>query len=429
MMLDKIKNFFLFIQKFNSIFLNKGIKSLKNLNGAKTVFNCLQTNEKIKEVMFVGGCVRKALNKEKIDDVDIATIFKPSEVKEKLLKNKIKVIDTGISHGTVTAIVEDKKFEITTLREDLSTDGRHANVVFVSNWDKDAMRRDFTINSIYSSIDGEIFDPLNGVSDLKNGKIKFIGNAEERIKEDYLRILRYFRFFIQYSKFDHEQKTINSIKKNVNGLNNVSNERKIDELKKILLLKNFGKLFLDENTKYLILNIFPQLKHYQRLSRLEKLGKNLENELDEILLLAILIVDNSDNYEYFSHKYKLSKKIRNRFSNIANNLNFLEKNYFLNNYEIKKQLYLSSLENVKDLLLFSFFYNEKYQAQDIKNALSYLNKCEKPKFPISGDTLKSYGYESGEKLGQVLKKIEEKWILNNFSLEEEAIRKILNKKN
>ena len=142
-----------------------------------------------------------------------------------------------------------------------------------------------------------------------------------------------------------------------------------------------------------------------------------------------MIIDKSDNHEYFCHKYKLSKKIKNRFLNIANNLNFLEKNFFLNNHQIKKQLYLSNLESVKDLLLFSFFYNETSHPQDIKSALSYLNKCEKPKFPLSGDVLKNYGYESGEKLGKVLKQIEEKWILNNFYLEEEVIQKILNKKN
>ena len=108
----------------------------------------------------------------------------------------IKVIDTGISHGTVTAIINKKKFEITTLRKDVLTDGRHANVSFTKDWKQDALRRDFTMNSIYADIEGRIFDPLNGILDLKNGKIKFIGSPEKRIQEDYFRILRYFRDFL-----------------------------------------------------------------------------------------------------------------------------------------------------------------------------------------------------------------------------------------
>jgi len=116
------------------------------------------------------------------------------------------------------------------LRKDVSTDGRHANVEFTLNWKEDALRRDFTINAIYADIYGRIFDPFNGISDLQNGKIKFIGLAKERIQEDYLRIIRYFRFFIQYSKIDYDQDTIKSIKQNINGLNKISNERIFDVL-------------------------------------------------------------------------------------------------------------------------------------------------------------------------------------------------------
>ena len=163
---------------------------------------------------------------------DLATSLEPHEVKKKLAEKNIKVIDTGILYGTVTVILNKKKFEITTLRKDVSTDGRRANVQFTLDWEQDALRRDFTINAIYADMDGRIFDPLNGISDLKNGNIKFIGHPEERIQEDYLRILRYFRFFIQYSTSEYDEDVIKYIKQNINGLNKISNERIFDELKK-----------------------------------------------------------------------------------------------------------------------------------------------------------------------------------------------------
>jgi len=115
-------------------------------------------------------------------------------------------------------------------------------VIFSTNWEEDALRRDFTINAVYADIEGRIFDPFNGISDLQNGVIKFIGTADERIQEDYLRILRYFRFFTQYSKIDHNQDVIKSIKKYINGLNKVSNERIFDELNKIIVLENLLNL-------------------------------------------------------------------------------------------------------------------------------------------------------------------------------------------
>ena len=239
-MFKKIKNIILktdhfLYKKFGS---DKSTKFLENIKEARTIFSHLNEIGKENKVRFVGGCVRKAICGENINDIDLATSLEPNEVKERLNKEDIKVIDTGISHGTVTAILNKKKIEITTLRKDVSTDGRHANVEFTIDWKQDALRRDFTMNAIYADMEGRIFDPLNGILDLKNGEIKFIGTADERIQEDYLRILRYFRFFTQYSKTDHDQNVIRSIKKHINGLNKVSNERIFDELNRVLDIKS-----------------------------------------------------------------------------------------------------------------------------------------------------------------------------------------------
>ena len=261
-MLKKLKNIIcnvdhFFYKKFGS---DKSTKFLENIKEVQEIFAILNAQGEGTKVRFVGGCVRKSFNGENIDDIDLATSLTPSEVKKALNEKGIRVIETGIDHGTLTAILNKKKFEITTLRKDLITDGRHATVKFTSDWESDASRRDFTINAIYADIEGRIFDPYNGLADLKKGKIKFIGLPEERIQEDYLRILRYFRFFTQYSKIDHEQDTLKSIKKYINGLNKVSNERIFDELKKILKLENINYLFSQKSSREVILNIFPQLK-------------------------------------------------------------------------------------------------------------------------------------------------------------------------
>jgi len=341
-MLKKIKNIILntdrfLYKKFGS---DKSTKFLENIKEAQIIFSHLNEIGKESKVRFVGGCVRKAICSENVDDIDLATSLEPDEVKKKLHKEDIKVIDTGISHGTITAILNKKKFEITTLRKDISTDGRHANVEFTSNWEQDASRRDFTINAIYADIEGRIFDPLNGISDLQNGIIKFIGSPKERIQEDYLRILRYFRFFIQYSKLDYDQDVIRSIKQYINGLNKISNERIFDELKKILVLKNAYSLFANNTSKEIFLSIFPQFKYYERLKIINNLNQKLRNEYDNHLVLALLIVDQSNNYEYFCHKYKTSNKIKNRFENISTNFQNLQCNKFYAEENIRKLIYL-----------------------------------------------------------------------------------------
>ena len=425
-MFKKIKNIILktdrfLYKKFGS---NKSTKFLENIKEARIIFSHLNEIGKESEVRFVGGCVRKVICDENIDDIDLATSLEPNEVKERLNKEDIKVIDTGISHGTVTAILNKKKIEITTLRKDVSTDGRHANVEFTTNWKQDALRRDFTINAIYADIDGQIFDPLDGISDLKNGEIKFIGTVDERIQEDYLRILRYFRFFTQYSKIDHDQNVIRSIKQHINGLNKVSNERIFDELKKILVLENLFNLFSNTISKEIVINIFPQFKYYERLKILNGLNQKLKSKYDVHLILALLILDKSNDHEYFCYKYKTSNIIKSRFKNISVNFENFKTKKFYSEENIKKLIYLSSKDYVRDLLLFSICTNDKIKILIIETLLDYVNVCEIPKFPVSGDYLKEHGYKTGQVLGKKLKSLEEKWIENNFVIDKKQLKNL-----
>ena len=416
----------LFYKKFGS---DKSIKFLENIKDAQVIFSCLNEIGKESKVKFVGGCVRKALRGEDIEDIDLATSLEPNEVKKRLSNKDIKIIETGISHGTVIAILNDKKFDITTLRKDIRTDGRHASVEFTTSWEEDASRRDFTINAIYADIEGRIFDPYNGIADLKNGKIKFIGSPKERIQEDYLRILRYFRFFIQYSKSDHESEIIQSIKQYINGLNKISNERIFDELKKILKINNVNNLFLKDSSREIILNIFPQFKYYNRLKIINNLNLDLKNKYDIYLILGLLVIDATNNYEYFCHKYKTSKNIKDRFNNISINFNNLNSKKFYSEKNIKKMIYLTNKDLVKDLLFFSISLNNKIDVFTIEKLIDYIKNCQIPKFPISGEYLKKYGYQTGEILGKKLKLLEEKWIENNFVLEEKIVEKSLGKIN
>ena len=426
-MLKKIKNIALKADSFlfKTFGTDKSIKLLENIKEAQIIFSYLNEIGTDAKVRFVGGCVRKALCGQQIDDIDLATSLEPNEVKDKLVKKGVKVIDTGITHGTVTAFLNKKKFEITTLRKDIRTDGRHAEVKFTSNWEEDASRRDFTINAIYADIDGRIFDPLNGINDLRNGHIKFIGSPDDRIREDYLRILRFFRFFIQYSQDDCDKNVIQSIKENINGLNEISNERIFSELTKILKLKNLSNLFFNNHTKEIIINIFPQFKYYKRLKNINKLSQKIKNLYDIHLILALLIVDESSNYEYFCYKYKTSNKIKKRLENIFNNLDVIKMKKFYSEQNFKKMIYFTSKDEVKDLLLFSICLKNKTKVLDVEKLIDYINTCKVPKFPVSGDYLKNHGYKTGQALGKKIKLLEEKWIENNFIMEKNFLDKHL----
>ena len=430
-MIKKLKNIILktdsfFYKKFGT---DRSTKPLENIKEAQIIFTYLNETGKEDQVRFVGGCVRKSISGESIDDIDLATILEPDEVKKRLNRENIKVIDSGISHGTVTAIINNKKFEITTLRKDLSTDGRHAKVTFTSDWKEDALRRDFTINAVYVDIQGRIFDPLNGISDLKNGVVKFIGTPDERIQEDYLRILRYFRFFTQYSKIDHNEDVIHSIKKYINGLNKISNERIFDELNKIIVLENLPSLFSNKNSNEIILNIFPQLKYDERLKIFNALNQKLKSKYDANLILALLLLDGSNDYEYFCHKYRTSNAIKSRFKNISVNFENIKNKKFYTEANVKKLIYLSNKNYVGDLLLFSICANIKATNFHVETLLDYVKICKIPKFPVSGDYLKEHGYKTGQILGKKLKSLEEKWIENNFVIDKKMLEKSLGKVN
>ena len=302
----------IFFRSNNLDYISRNIKSLTTKTSAYKIFEAINSFSSESEIRYVGGCIRKIISKEEVDDIDLATNLDPKQVCDALKINNIKFYETGIEHGTVTAIVDKQKFEITTLREDIFTDGRHAKVKFTKNWKEDASRRDFTINSIYSDGDGNLFDPNDGKKDLENGLVVFIGDPDKRIKEDYLRIFRYIRFFVNYSKKHHNTEIIKKLKINIGGISKLSKERLLDELKKISQLSTLENLVKDKVSLDLIKMIFPELKNLNIFLKLSPAKKTIIQKADFIFLLSLMIIDTTDNADYFLYKFNISKKDQKR---------------------------------------------------------------------------------------------------------------------
>ena len=420
-LLDKI---FFRSQDFN--YVNLGFGEIKKETEVQKIFSAIHSFSKNSEIRYVGGCVRKIINKEKVDDIDLAVNLKPADVCSALKSKNIKYYESGIEHGTITALINNIKFEITSLRKDVDTDGRHAKVEFSENWREDASRRDFTINSIYADIEGNLFDPFNGKKDLEIGKIDFIGDTETRIKEDYLRVLRYIRFFLNYSKNKHDPKNIKIIKKNLNGLSNISSERLLDEFQKLLRSEGFLKLPKDKDCLEIINLIFPQLKNISIFNKLNSFAKKNIYKVDFIFLLSLIIIDGTDNVDYFIYKFNLSKKDQKRllFLNSFFLLKITTKTF--SEINLNKILYFSGREALMDVIYFKIFKSKKADNKLIEMIKIFKNK-EIPIMPLKAVTLMlKYNIPEGKELGSKLKMIEELWVNNNFQISEKEVQKIIN---
>jgi len=418
--LDKI-----FFRSRNLDYISQNLINLTTQTPAKRIFEALNTYSESSEVRYVGGCVRKVIKKETVDDIDLATNLVPNEVCDALKKQNINFYETGIQHGTITAIIDDHKYEITSLRKDVSTDGRHAKVEFSSDWKEDAARRDFSINSIYSDKDGNLFDPYNGKKDLESGNINFIGDSENRIKEDYLRILRYVRFFINYSNQSHDLNIIKKIKKNIGGVSKLSSERLLDEFKKLTISNAFLKIFNDKISLELIEIIFPQLKNLENFKKLNSHAIDNLAKVDFIFLLSLLIVDGSDNTDYFLYKFNISKKDQKRLKSIDF---FYKENVSIKNFNEKnfnKIFYYNGKQTVIDIINYKLFTSSKVEKKLLKLLETYKDKVI-PTLPIDASTLMTkYNIAEGKMLGNKLKLIEEIWVQNSFQISEKQIQKII----
>jgi len=400
----------------NSLNINKW-KSNKNI---KFLFKIFKKNNE--ETRFIGGCVRDLIIKKKESyDVDLATTLKPNEIIEVLKKKKIKVIKSGFSHGTVIAILNKEKFEITTLRKDIKTDGRHAKVKFTKDWFVDSNRRDFTVNAMSCDFNGNLYDYHNGLKDLKEGRIKFIGDSKKRIKEDFLRILRYFRFYAYYGKNNIEKNQINTFKNLSSNLKKLSSERLYYEFEKILLSNNAYKVIkLMQNSGVLKYIIFDN-NYIERIKFLNKLNK-INYLIDFSTRLAIIL--NKKNLLKVSRNLKLSKTENNKINKIIQ----LNKSFNFKDFEKNKRkyVYYYGYEMLQSLLIYNFF--KLTSNAKIKKYLKIIDSVKNlkiPNLPIFGKDIIRLGIKPGPEIGKLIELIESWWILNNFKpSKKECLKKL-----
>ena len=377
--------------------------------------------KKDEETRFIGGCVRDKICKKKNYDIDLATTIEPVNIVEILSKKKIKIIKSGISHGTVIAIINKEKFEITTLRKDIKTDGRHAKVEFTKDWVSDSERRDFTINAISCDFKGNLYDYHKGLQDLKKGKIKFIGDPKKRIREDFLRILRFFRFYAYYGKNIITKSDLRIFKNQVLNLKKLSSERVYSEFKKILTSENpYKTLNLMKFSGVLNYIIFSS-KNLEKIKLINKFDK-MNYLIDFITRLAILI--DKKFLLRVSNKLKLSKNENNKIKKIFH----LEENFNFKDFEKNKikYIYYYGHEICESLLIYNFIkLHGNYKIDKYSKIVSSIKNIKTPRLPIFGKDLIKIGFQAGPKIGKILELVESWWILKKFKpTRKECLKKL-----
>lgn len=394
-------------------------ENLQQILEAQKIYEVLNKNRDKIVCRFVGGCVRDQILEVEIKDIDMATSLTPDEVSTILKEQNIKFNDENRGYGLISAFIGKFKFEITTLRKDINQSGRQTDVIFTTDWKQDALRRDFTINSIYYDHNNYI-DPFNGIADLKNGKVRFISDPDQKIKEDYLRALRYFRFFSIYSKCEHEEIVLKSVAKHEIGISGLSNERKIQELSKILVGGNPYKLFNNKFCLDFFSYIYKGLKYFERLN-FAKNNKTIDSSFDYIILLALLLIDKTENYLKFVKEFNLSNKIRNRFENIQKNFTY---DFSISNEDIdavEKKAINMPLIFIKDYIQFQYLVNNNYDYNDYKRKYNSLKNRESDEFIFDKLLFQSKGIKDEEKLKKVYSFLKHRWQSNNNIISEKDI--------
>ena len=368
-------------------------------------------NTKQSSSRFVGGFVRNYINNTNTKDIDIATQLSPDEVIDILSKVKIRVIPTGIKHGTVSAFINDQSFEITTLRKEVRHDGRHSEVIFIDDWYEDASRRDFTINSIYINQNGEIYDPFNGIEHLNDKRIIFIGEPEKRINEDYLRILRYYRFLAIYDS-PAEQKTRLIIKKNAEKITKLSRERIHEEFFKILENDITGKIINLMHEDGILDILFSASVDIWTFNRMKDIDDELSFDKDIMLRFASLIPDKEDNIENLKN-FSFSNKEKKL-------LKFLtDKNNKIKSYQSAKEtrvfLYKNGIQNFNYITRLYWAKDKKISNISQWRALLAMGQSWKvPTFPVESRDLFLLGVPEGPLIGEILREVEDWWIDSDF---------------
>ncbi len=363
---------------------------------------------------FVGGCVRNTLMARAVDDIDIATQLVPEDTLSALEKAGIRAIPTGIEHGTVTAVIDGEPFEITSLRRDVETDGRRAVVAFTEDWTEDAHRRDFRLNALYAAPDGELFDPVGGgYDDALAGRVIFIGDADERLREDYLRILRFFRFNAWYGA-GIDAEGLAACERQRHGLAKIARERIWKELKK-LLAAPVPRVAIEAMGESGVLEaVLPEHQNVDTLHDLELTEQLTGVQPDAMLRLMALLPRSALAVQETQSALRLSNDEAARLTMWA--ADNLPNPVGMKSQELRATLYWHGKQAVVDRAML--------EGADVRDLLAAIRAWRRPDFPIGGDDALAVGLK-GEEIGKALSRVAKAWVESDFYLERDALLALL----
>lgn len=370
---------------------------------------------------FVGGCVRNALLGEPVADIDIATQLTPDMVEQAMEVADIAVHPTGIEHGTLTVVANHHPFEVTTLRQDVETDGRRATVSFTEDWAVDAQRRDFRMNALYADRAGTVYDPTgDGLDDIRDRCIVFVGDPETRIREDYLRILRFFRFYAWYGQSAPNSAGLAACSKLRAGLAGISAERIWTETRKLLCAPTpMASLEAMEESGVLD-QLFPDAKGLTLLHKLVALEKHEGWAPDPMLRFLALFWKDATAIHDIANKLKMSNDERQRLNWSARNDTPLAPD--MPPQSLRAALYRSTQQVIRDRVLLNWASDN---APAWRNTLNQINTWQRPTMPITGADLLARNIPEGPQLGAALRKLESAWIESDFQLTQPELLSLL----
>lgn len=361
---------------------------------------------------FVGGCVRNTLMGRPVDDIDIATQLMPDRVTEVAKAAGFAAHPTGIEHGTVTVVVNHKPFEVTTLRRDVSTDGRRATVAFTEAWEEDAERRDFRMNALYADASGEVHDPTGGgLDDARAGRVIFIGDAHTRIKEDYLRILRFFRFNAWYARGPLDPAGLHACADLVAGLDALSVERVWKEVKKLLAAPDPRAAWEAMKVIEVRARALPEMANEARLDMLCTLEADLMLPVDPMTRVAASLAD-QDGAREIARRLKLSNEERDRL--VAALGDDVKITSYMSLREMRRGIYKIGNEAFRDRVMLAWAASGNDKAQAWRALVAHAQMWTPPKLPLTGDEVMAAGVSAGPKVGLVLREVEDWWIDADF---------------
>ncbi len=394
--------------------VNLAAQAWLNDDNTRRVVEALNTGPET--VRFVGGCVRDAVRDEMVKDVDLATIHQPEKVIQLLESKSIKAVPTGIGHGTITAVADGEPFEVTTLRTDVETFGRHAEVAFTNDWQADAERRDFTMNAIYADPDGSIFDPVKGVEDARKGLVRFIGDPDQRIQEDFLRILRFFRFNARFGHDNLDEQSLAACVRNKEGLAKLSGERIQSELFQLLTADKASPIVQKMHETGILSEIMPEAEAAQlkSLEGLIAVDKRHSIEPEVTLRLAALLPKDENALKSIAKRLKFSNEVRNRLLEISR-VSAVDVESWQDENEMGRALYRLGQPVALDHLRLKWAEDGDAAHEGRWHSLLERAKAwSKSSLKIRARDVMSLGVEEGPDVGRILAQVEDWWIDHDF---------------